>query len=201
MNKNAGHGIIIVLFAALLFVAATVARADNNWSCGSRIVSTGDTKSEVMLKCGEPTWKDTHVSEHYEKYRGNVIGGSVQTEVWLYNLGPSQLTRMLYFENSKLVRIETGEHGYHIDGSRPRICRPEEIHVGDDKFDVWAKCGEPLLKDERVEKRVRGLSNDRNVYYVNVDEWTYNFGTQRFMRLLRFENSELVAIREIDRGR
>ena len=190
----------VTQLAILLMVACNSAFAVN-WSCGSRIVSTNDSKAEVLIKCGEPTWKDSHVNEHYEKYRGNIVGGSTENEVWIYNLGPSQLTRALHFKNGALTQIDTGEHGFYLNESTPRNCRPEELNVGLDRYTVWAKCGEPLVKDQRVEKRVRGNKHAQDVHYVNIDEWTYNFGTQRFMRLLRFENSRLIEIEEIGRGK
>jgi len=47
-------GFSCILLVTLLFAAASVAMADG-FSCGSRIVTTGDRKHDVLRKCGEPS--------------------------------------------------------------------------------------------------------------------------------------------------
>ena len=43
------------LFAAILItVISTVSFAAGSMRCGTRLVSPGDTKAEVLLMCGEP---------------------------------------------------------------------------------------------------------------------------------------------------
>ena len=36
----------------------------------------------------------------------------VSVEVWVYDFGPQTFTRLLEFENGKLVKIEAGSWGY-----------------------------------------------------------------------------------------
>ncbi len=61
--------------------------------------------------------------------------------------------------------------------------------------DVLAKCGEPSLKDSHVEEfRDKLDGTERNVL-VTVEEWTYNLGPTRFVRILTFRNSRLTDIR------
>jgi hypothetical protein len=36
----------------------------------------------------------------------------VTVEQWIYDLGRTQFTRILTFENNRLARIETGDYGH-----------------------------------------------------------------------------------------
>ena len=64
--------------------------------CGSSIVKTGDTKLEVLDKCGEPALRE-------------VVSGAddVKVEIWTYRGSPTRLTRVLTFRGSRLERIES----------------------------------------------------------------------------------------------
>lgn len=81
---------------------------------------------------------------------------------------------------------------------------------GDSLYQVRAVCGEPDAADRRVEVRtirqkVRGPCfqregrlvcehvEERSVEVV-IDEWTYDFGSQKFVRFLTFEDGKLVRV-------
>lgn len=74
-------------------------------------------------------------------------------------------------------------------------CGSQLVEKGDRKIEVLQKCGEPSWVDEWEE--VRRLPMSR--YYlsrggleqVRVEEWTYNFGPQRFLQIYRFENGRV----------
>ena len=90
----------------------------------------GDTRAEVIQKCGEPTFVDSWEEEliqrdfgafrnydprtdRYEGYREPfLVKVQVKIELWTYNLGPTQFTRYLRFENGILKEITTGAKGY-----------------------------------------------------------------------------------------
>lgn len=44
------------------------------------------------------------------------------------------------------------------------------------------------------------LYSDRAYVEVIVEEWTYNFGPRRFMRIVRFENGLVTSIRQVGYG-
>jgi len=109
--------------AALLvfsLLACSSAFADN-MRCGTKLVSEGDSRSEVAAKCGEPT----DVVERRSVFRRPVIWGygrpmyvgedaiEVPVEVWLYNLGPNKLMRRITFEGGYVVEVETLGYGYN----------------------------------------------------------------------------------------
>jgi hypothetical protein len=100
---------------------------------------------------------------------------------------------------------------YALDTLR---CGQVIVSIGDHKTDVYTKCGDPIQTDERIEYLIMGdfrgqLTEHRwvtappigfNYLPVHVEEWIYNFGPQRFMQLLRFEDSILKDIRSLGYG-
>lgn len=121
---------LIVLLATVLFQAAPSpawARSVSRFECGSRLVSVGDSRYEVLAKCGEPSWRDAWEEERLERVGGvPYIDGSpyyasrvpiftnvhVLIEEWVYNRGSSRFMRILRFENNRLINIEVGDYGY-----------------------------------------------------------------------------------------
>jgi len=80
------------------------------------------------------------------------------------------------------------------------------VAVGDRKFDLLKKCGEPALVEGRTKERsvkvwdpVRRFLRGVTVT-VEVEEWTYNFGPHRFYYVVRMEDGRIVAIESGGRG-
>ena len=44
------------------------------------------------------------------------------------------------------------------------------------------------------------LINDRSYVEVIVEEWTYNFGPRKLMRIIRFENGLVADVKELGYG-
>jgi hypothetical protein len=107
-----------VLIIALGLLASSPAFA---FRCGTKIVSEGDTRSEVAAKCGEPDDVVTQKSV----FRRPVIwtGGrpyyigddfiEIPVENWVYNLGPNKLMQRVRFEGGVVVEIESLGYGYN----------------------------------------------------------------------------------------
>ncbi len=70
-------------------------------------------------------------------------------------------------------------------------CGNALVQEGDYKAQVLLKCGEPLFRDRFYE----------GVYFPCqvIEQWTYDLGSQRFLRLLTFEEGQLREIKEIER--
>jgi Protein of unknown function (DUF2845) len=88
-------------------------------------------------------------------------------------------------------------------------CGTRLVYVGDPEARVRALCGEPAQVASRTETRStwqsrRGPSGAAGgaAYSVTiqVDVWTYDFGPQRFMQELTFENGVLRAMRDLGYG-
>jgi hypothetical protein len=115
--------ILFFLFLPSLILLNSSVAADRYLRCQGRLASIGDTKEEVLDKCGKPDKHDqwvedqnSTISQIYdyktERYMApKVIKQPIQMERWTYNMGPNKFIRYLYFQNGELIKIETGERG------------------------------------------------------------------------------------------
>ena len=86
-------------------------------------------------------------------------------------------------------------------------CGPELVNEGDSRLELVQKCGEPSATEQRVSTQTRTVF-DPVTYYpypvvtqVLTEEWTYNFGPNRFMQVVVLENGVLVDVRAGPYGR
>jgi hypothetical protein len=107
-----------MLLVLLLTAAAGSVQADA-LRCGTKLVSEGDTRGEVVSKCGDPTEVDhsTMWVQPVTWIRGRPVqvgNGLVEVpvELWLFNLGPNKFMRRVRFEDGRVVAIETLGYGY-----------------------------------------------------------------------------------------
>ncbi len=88
--------------------------------CGSNIVDIGDTKLDVLRKCGEPTFQEqweeedliTHDTEIDRLGEHRIRKVIVPVDEWTYNFGPTRFVYILTFKKGRLVDIQTGEKGF-----------------------------------------------------------------------------------------
>lgn len=105
----------VFVFLSVVFLCEGRAEA---MRCGSRLISPGDTASEVTARCGDPTQVvRTTETRYINVWYGNgyVQGGhaaQIQVEIWTYNRGPRRLMRQLRFENGVLVSERTLGYGH-----------------------------------------------------------------------------------------
>jgi hypothetical protein len=81
-------------------------------------------------------------------------------------------------------------------------CGRSIINEGKSIEYVLEKCGQPSYSQEHTEYRVLRQTPPAPdiVEPIIIQEWRYNFGPNRFMRYLRFENGILKATKSIGRG-
>jgi hypothetical protein len=103
-------------------------------------------------------------------------------------------------------------------------CRGKLVDEGDPQVRVLAFCGEPTSMQRRTiyrsgitspwvnrqlnpadpgepgTQRDELLFADRSVVEVKVEEWIYNFGPNRLMQLVRFEDGLVAAIDRLGYG-
>jgi len=85
----------LILFFLGVSSSLAIDREDvSSLGCSDGIVNLGDSKSDVLEKCGEPTRKD-----------------GFQEYVWVYDFGSSNLVYYLTFSRDRLERIQTGGYG------------------------------------------------------------------------------------------
>ncbi len=98
-------------------------------------------------------------------------------------------------------------------------CGNKLVQRGDPIPKVLKYCGEPVATQQRSivrrgiprsrvfrDRRLRDYSedelliNDRSYVEVLVEEWTYNFGPRKLMRIIRFENGLVADVTELGYG-
>lgn len=73
----------------------------------------GDTKVEVIRKCGPPAHSDSRLDEQLlvvDPQRA--LRTTIRVDEWTYNFGPRRFLLHLTFENGRVKRIETGSYGF-----------------------------------------------------------------------------------------
>ncbi len=98
----------LLMLAAVVVFCASEASAGNFRCPNGSIVSTGDSISEVVVKCDPPTDRIKRVDSE-ETVRGRVR--YIEVEEWTYNEGPNTLVHYLTFRNGVLIEIKTGTFG------------------------------------------------------------------------------------------
>lgn len=193
---------LALLLGALLAVPPA-AQAAPSIRCGSKLVSEGMLSAELLAICGEPDFRDV-----WAPPGGTVLGYVAPTEEWTYNLGSSQLLRILRIRNGRIDRIVTEGYGF---APRSRTnCRMGDISIGDSKYRLLQQCGEPLTRtadyilqahphhDRRWRQDLRDYGNSGAPVFQ--EEWVYNFGSNQLMRIVRLENGRVTDVETGRRG-
>jgi hypothetical protein len=86
-------------------------------------------------------------------------------------------------------------------------CGTKIISVGTTRGEVTAKCGEPTGVERTVGYTGSSISTGGQPSLVNgasvevqIEVWTYNFGPQRLMQRIRFEDGIVVRIESLGYG-
>jgi len=188
--------ILLIAFSSLTGIPEAMALR-----CGHDVVTTGDSKLEVLKKCGEPMLEERHFEEIRKGVNTEIEKRSGATvDEWTYNFGPHDFLYFLKFVNGILVDIRTGDYGFdpERESGRDRCRDGRLLAEGDKTAEVLKKCGEPDLIDRWYDEFVlrEGASTERKVT-VPVEQWTYNFGPRHFIYILEFRNGRLE---DIERG-
>ena len=197
------HAIAVCCVLLLMVAGGTASAAESNTlRCGKRLVSMGDNKAEVLIKCGEPAWKDAWSDQLITNVNTvDALRVSIDRERWVYNFGHHSFLRFLLFENGRLIKITTGDYGYDAAEASARRCDSGEMRAGVSQYEILQRCGEPAFKDSRQVEQLTSADEGTNRLTIKrVDEWTYNFGPNKFLRILKFENGDLVEVETGDRG-
>jgi hypothetical protein len=110
---------IAAIFLVISFYFLLSPDKSEAFRCGTGLVSTGDTKTQVLLTCGQPTTKDKSSCESRKQYLASDKAGKIKKskkcdkkqEVWHYNCGANDFIYALTFENGKLVEEDTEGRG------------------------------------------------------------------------------------------
>ena len=109
----------IIKIGALCFILSCFFAAESfAFRCGSGLISTGDSKTRVLVTCGQPTSKSTSCTNPQESTTTTKKGKIKKTkkcgtkaDVWHYNCGNDDFIYVLTFENGKLTNETTDGRG------------------------------------------------------------------------------------------
>jgi hypothetical protein len=91
-------------------------------------------------------------------------------------------------------------------------CKNRIVNIGDGQYRVRSLCGPPDDIQQRIEQRpvrrpIRVPCGARwcttyieDIADVPIEEWTYDFGPQRFLQYLTFETGRLIRVRTGEYG-
>lgn len=82
------------------------ALAEGSLRCGSSVISVGDTKTEMIMKCGSPVSSDpkTTVTENENGTKSVVQVGEILT----MDMGKDKFMALVTVENGVITQVEDG---------------------------------------------------------------------------------------------
>jgi hypothetical protein len=184
--------VILLLAAGLAGPAEAAVRCDN------RLVDAGDREFQVRERCGEPFWteswlgvdivgRDTPIERQRE----------VEWSVWYYNFGPRDLMTRLVFRDGVLRDTETLGYGVRRIGDS---CRANMDFRGLSSGELVARCGEPASRRQAHNSVVLrpgpGFERWRE---QRREEWVYDFGEARHLRLIELLDGRVLSSRQLAR--
>jgi hypothetical protein len=90
------------IILSTLLLLTTSALAEDTLRCGSKIVQTGMTMTEVKKYCGNPS--STSIEEQDVRAGPRVVG-KTEIHTWRYDRASGQRTAVLEFDQEKLMSI------------------------------------------------------------------------------------------------
>jgi hypothetical protein len=182
------------LLAIVLLLASPAALA---MRCGNRIVTAGAQDFQVRDRCGEPFYADTYYTTEVLDARGPVAAyRDVQYDVWYYNFGPSQFMRRFVFRDGVLASEESLGYGVDEIGSD---CNLSRDYRGASVGELVAHCGEPASRRVNDEGVVRRGPDFARIRDVRREQWIYDFGDPRTLRIFNMTDGRVDGGGSINR--
>lgn len=200
------------LFAVFACLAVSSARADS-LECEGRHVSPGDTKVDLLGKCGEPTAREERVEDKQtatmekSSQTGEARRVTEVVETWVYDLGPQRFVQYVTLAGGKVRTVKSGDYGTasarRLGAGAVPVAKCDAMRsfsVGARSLDILARCGEPATREvKQVESAL--LAGDGNGNTVTaasstsaVETWTYNFGATAFLRRLVIKDGVVAKV-------
>ncbi len=198
------------VLAIVALLASAGARASPSLFCAGGIVSVGDTKLELLGKCGRPALVGGRTEESDAVV--TVVNDATETrevtfliETWTYDLGPGKRVRHVVVRDGQVADVRDGAYGWaEPERGAARLlvppCDPLVIRVGARADELLALCGDPAAIDRRRE-RVVVRSGDvggqllKRTVTRDVEIWSYDFGSGRFQRFVEVVDGQVAGVR------
>lgn len=172
--------LIANVLALLVLAAARFLHADDAVRCDGKLLGAGRSRIEVLHYCGEPQDRISYLDER-----------TMHTRYSVFYQGTMQFTRSTgtYAETSRDVVTTTGTSKEGNDRAGREVVLPQ-THQHDESRIVQSQ-------QEQSYSSYASLSTYWECKKVSlwIDEYTYNFGTGKFMTYVRFENGRIKDIR------
>jgi len=86
-------------------------------TCSPNSFRGGESAYELAARCGDPAVRDVREETRTEAVHPrpgveDFVSRTFTTELWTYDLGPSQFVRFVLLEEGRVVKISTGGYGY-----------------------------------------------------------------------------------------
>ncbi len=126
----------LIGFSGLAYADEKARHGSKTFRCENDLVSLGDTMADVILRCGEPTYRhatgsrgkartvkrkstgDSEDGQDNKNHSGKKKRAASKTEyeeqvteTWYYNRGPNDFVYSLTFEGGTLKKIVPGKRG------------------------------------------------------------------------------------------
>ena len=93
---------------AVLYCVLTLLIPDlsaDSFRCGRKLISTGDSASEVLRVCGEPLYKDRGNAN----IKVNGVSKNTRVERWYYKKSSRSLEHAILIHKGSVVAVEIGD--------------------------------------------------------------------------------------------
>lgn len=192
----------------LLLAAVPLARAgDDGLSCPRGIVSIGDSRLDLLGKCGPATLVESRTSQvnEWQSDWFQVVGRSVTVgvETWTYDFGNARLVHQVRLEAGRVTRVGTLGYGRAAappaEAPIPRAaCEPASIRPGDATYDLLSRCGDPVYRDA-VEEQIAVTQGDARAAQGGTitrvrETWAYDFGPRALVRHVLVEDGRVRKV-------
>ena len=94
---------LVVLYCVLTVFVPDLSA--DSFRCGRKLISTGDSASEVLRVCGEPHYKD----RGNEKIKVNGVSKNTRVERWYYKKSSRSLEHAILIHKGNVVAVEVGD--------------------------------------------------------------------------------------------
>jgi hypothetical protein len=182
---------LLMVFSCCMAVAAPAGGVDSFY-CGERLVELDATEQTVIGRCGMPDFSESWEEEFIQKPREEFERSTaIPYAEWIYDSGSNRFIRVLQFRDGVLKNIQVRGYGPGMSGD----CNAKSVAVGDTKYEVLRKCGEPASRRHVTEKRTEPVDSlHRRRYGITVERWSYAPKGGHLPRTVVFRNRRVTDI-------
>ena len=113
MKKFTQYATTLMSISITAFLSAGTVNAES-LRCKGDIVDIGETKAEVLVKCGKPELMDSFCEKSAKRIKQSdgsltLVESCENVDIWTYNPGKGQFWTNLYFAEGELREMRYGD--------------------------------------------------------------------------------------------